>query len=64
MTATAQKTCTRCGNDCTGEAWEISGGETICQNCWETESAKSWWEMAVQLPFVDSEKDAEKEDVE
>jgi hypothetical protein len=44
-------TCDRCSNPIpSGEAWPADEG-TVCQSCWESDCADSWW---AALPVVEA----------
>jgi hypothetical protein len=42
--------CHECNRDTSGEmTWPGEAGHEICQECWEAECSRSWWEMVEQL---------------
>ena len=42
--------CENCG--WAHDGWPAKGGGNLCQNCWEADADKSWWDMARQLPPI------------
>jgi len=41
----------KCGNPI-DVGWPGNDNDTICQDCWESECDKSWWEMVRTLANV------------
>jgi hypothetical protein len=38
--------CVRCNRDTSGEMmWPDKGDNDLCQECWEAECSRSWWQM-------------------
>jgi hypothetical protein len=48
-------TCNTCNHTIPdpAEAWPSGSGGTICQECWEAESAGAWWDMVRALGQAD-----------
>lgn len=54
-------TCHNCHRDTDDEnTWTGEAGREICQECWEAECSRSWWEMAVALDRLGLIEGAEK----
>jgi hypothetical protein len=46
----APDVCHECERDTIGElTWPGEGGHEICQDCWEAEGSRSWWQMVKRL---------------
>lgn len=42
--------CVSCNRDTSGEmTWPGEKDGEICQECWEAECSRSWWEMVIAL---------------
>lgn len=48
MTNTDQAICLHCAKTFSPDS-SLMGDEGQCQDCWESEVSKSWWEMVYKL---------------
>jgi hypothetical protein len=49
-------TCNTCSSSIPdpAEEWPDDNGGTICQECWETVSARMWWAAVIPLDRADA----------
>ena len=52
--------CGQCNRDTSGEmTWPGENGTEVCQDCWEAECSRSWWEQVNAINAIYHQKQSE-----